>query len=502
MGVSDRSKLLMRMSLEDDAIRSFLVWQRWFGGKARRVAGVHLVDALELTEAGSLAMCVVQFDDGGEDEYLVPLVMLSGDDAARVREERPEALLTSSEGGHVIADGLLDDELCAELLALLRSGQVHRTVAGALIADAQRPWPTAPTAPIRRTTPDQSNTSVLFGDAAILKLFRRIERGPNPDVELCGFLTRRGFPHVPRTLGTIQYVRDGSAADVAMVQQFIPNRGNGWEVILDAVRRTCADADDARDDHRQSRDEAYRLPALLGRRTGELHLELAAGDTEALAPEPFTAAARAREAAGMRRRAEESLQLLADSLPHLRQPTRERAMAVFDGRVALFEAFNDLECMADAGMRIHCHGDFHLGQTLVTDDDVVILDFEGEPARPLAERREKSSPLRDVAGMLRSFSYLAAATGARAADASGASRAGTQMWERRASRQFLDEYLQAVSAAQVLPADRAAVHALLRVYVVNKAIYEIGYELNNRPDCVELPLLGVLRCLDGAGDEY
>jgi maltose alpha-D-glucosyltransferase / alpha-amylase len=481
-----------RSLLGDDAIRSFLLRQRWFGGKARTVVGLHFVDRLELIDNGSVVVCAVQFGDGGTDEYLLPLVMLCGDAAATVREKRPEALVTTGESDDVMADGLSDDDLCTALLALIRSRQACRTAAGLWTSATESQWPTAPMVPIRRTAPDQSNTSVLFGDAAILKIFRRIEPGPNPDVEMCAFLTRRGFPHVPRTLGTVEYARDGSApAAVAMLQQFVPNRGNGWEVMLDAVIR------EQTDDRSQARNDAHVLPGLLGRRTGELHVELTAGDTEALAREPFTSAALMREAAGMRRRANNSLELLAGSLRRLEQPARERATTVLDGRGRLFEAFDDLERLANAGTRIRCHGDYHLGQTLVTEDDVVILDFEGEPARPLAERREKSSPLRDVAGMLRSFSYLAAAaTTSRTADAPTPSLAGLQTWERQATRRFLDEYLQAVSAAQVLPADPAAVNVLLRAYVADKAIYEISYELNNRPEWVELPLLGVLGCLD------
>jgi trehalose synthase-fused probable maltokinase len=482
----------MRSPLGDDAIRSFLLRQRWFGGKARTVLGVHVLDAMELTDNGWVAVCAVQFDDGGTYEYLLPLVMLRRDDAARVRQEWPQALLTTATGGGVIADGLSDDNFCTAFLELIRTRQVRRSAAGSWRSTTESQWPSVPMVPIRRTAPDQSNTSVLFGDAAILKLFRRIEPGPNPDVEMCAFLTRRGFPQVPRMLGTVEYVRDGAApAAIAMVQQLVPNRGNGWEVMLDAV------ADEQTDDGSQARHDAHALPALLGRRTGELHVELTAGDTEALAPEPFTRVALAREAAGMRRHGKDSLELLAGSLRHLDQPARERATTVLDGRARLFEAFDDLERLANAGTRIRCHGDYHLGQTLVTDDDVVILDFEGEPARPLAERREKSSPLRDVAGMLRSFSYLAAAARvSRMADAPAASLARLQTWERQATRRFLDEYLQAVSAAQVLPADRAAVNVLLRAYIADKAIYEISYELNNRPDWVELPLVGVLRCLD------
>jgi len=170
---------------------------------------------------------------------------------------------------------------------------------------------------------------------------------------------------------------------------------------------------------------------------------------------------------------------------------------VLDRRAALLDVFTTMAALNDAGLRIRCHGDYHLGQTLVTDADVVILDFEGEPLKPLPERRDRSSPLRDVAGMLRSFSYAAtAAARSRTDDGSNAAAGTLEGWEAGASRLFLSAYFDAVGSHAVLPAQQRNTDALLRAYVVDKAIYEIGYELNNRPDWVAIPLTGVLRWAD------
>ena len=175
------------------------------------------------------------------------------------------------------------------------------------------------------------------------------------------------------------------------------------------------------------------------------------------------------------------------------------ATAVLDARNSLLDVFTTMAALDDAGQRIRCHGDYHLGQTLVTEQDVVILDFEGEPARPLSERRAKSSPLKDVAGMLRSFSY-AATTAARSGNAgvSNAAVGAQQAWEAAAARLFLSAYFEATAGNPILPAYRRDADSLLRAYLVEKATYEIAYELNNRPDWVAIPLAGVLQCLDAA----
>jgi trehalose synthase-fused probable maltokinase len=241
------------------------------------------------------------------------------------------------------------------------------------------------------------------------------------------------------------------------------------------------------------------LIALLGRRTGELHVQLAMGEDQSFAPEPFHRAALVGAAEEMRARADTHLHMLSSSLARLDGETRPRAVQILEQRAALLDVFTRMATIENAGLRIRCHGDYHLGQTLVTDGDVVIVDFEGEPARPLSERRRKSSPLRDVAGMLRSFSYVAtAASRARHERGVEAAADASQAWDASAARLFLSAYLGAVTRAAVLPPAQRDLIALLRAYLVDKATYEIGYELNNRPDWVAIPLAGVLRCLDDA----
>jgi maltose alpha-D-glucosyltransferase/alpha-amylase len=350
-----------------------------------------------------------------------------------------------------------------------------------------------------RSAPDQSNTSVLFDKRVIMKMFRRIEPGLNPDLEIGEFLAQRRFARVPPMLGSLSYSRGADEpAAVAMLQTYVFNQGNAWEVTIGELGRyfertlglpapqvSHADARAwtfGRDgDPPAAIAEAigvYLMTAeVLGRRTGELHLRLAdaSPNETAFAPEPMTADDVRAMTRAMQSHAGERIKELAASLDRLDRPRREMAQQVL----------------------ARCHGDYHLGQLLVTEGDVVFLDFEGEPARPLAERRAKWSPLRDVAGMLRSFSYaalagLGAATATRHEDLERLAP-WADAWETWASAVYLRAYLLATMGGGFLPPHRADFEALLRIFMLDKALYELGYELNNRPDWVHVPLAGLLK---------
>ena len=411
-------------------------------------------------------------------------------------------------------------------------------------------------APITRAAADHSNTSVLFGRRLIMKLFRRVELGPNPDLEIGEYLTERRFPRVPPLLGSISYTPGPKGpglptigpglpskhldlvgppkdldpvgrvlldppdmrASIAMLQEFVPNQGSGWQVTVDELGRyfervagqplpADASVETADEwafgriaDPPASVAEAIRgylaTAEVLGRRTGELHATLADSTDPAFAPEPLTKEHMQAIVESMRERAGEHLNLLEAVLPRLDERVQDEARQVLRQRNALLQQFDELRDVPAAATRIRCHGDYHLGQVLVTEGDVVILDFEGEPARRPDERRAKCSPLRDVAGMLRSFSYAAltavgAATQTRPDDARRLAP-WADFWERWISAAFLRAYVIATHGASFLPAPRD-LDVLLRVYVLDKALYELAYELNNRPSWVHIPLAGVLQ---------
>jgi trehalose synthase-fused probable maltokinase len=319
---------------------------------------------------------------------------------------------------------------------------------------------------VRRMGVEQSNTSVVFEERLVLKLYRRLEPGVNPELELVRFLTERGFAGIPALEGWAAYVGQPLDATLAILQQFVPGEGDGWALAL-------ASLEAARDDF---------LPRLrrLGELTGEMHTVLGSDNQDSVfCPEEPSGEALAILNATI----DEEIERLFLSLPD------EPAFEALAGRgEEVREVLRQRSHAGRAGQLIRHHGDYHLGQVLWTGDDWVILDFEGEPARPISERRRKRSPLRDVAGMLRSFAYAASAYAIEhGGDAD-------LEWERRARDEFLAGYREEIDPSLV-PAGEGFDN-LLAIFELEKAVYELRYELNNRPDWVPIPIAGILRLLD------
>ena len=418
-------------SLQSERLPAWIAGQRWFAGKTRRITSVVAEDGLPVGDA-TIWIARVVLDDGGAERYALPL-----------RESATPA------------DALDDPVFCRALLALiLDGGRVAGTRGEAVgVPTRARPADTGGRPP-RRLTGEQSNTSVLFGDAIILKHFRHLAVGVNPDVEITRFLTERtGFRHTPRLLGSLEY-RDGAGPwALAMVQDLVANARDGWRWLLERL----AAADGA-------------LPALarLGRRTAELHLALASDPRDPdFGPERIEPPDVAAWTEGVQRQLDAARAALGGRRPD-GVPSRVDG-AGLGGLVG--------------AMKIRHHGDFHLGQTLAVRDgaDFFIIDFEGEPLRPLDERRRKHTPLRDVAGLLRSLGYAAA------------SATAPEGWEEQARAAFLDGYRGAAGAAPFLPREAVAFTRALAVLELEKAAYEVVYEANNRPDWIEIPVRGVIR---------
>jgi len=551
----------MREIIEKHALVPFLERQRWFGGKARELMRARFADWATLRNGAHPAFLTIveaEYSDGGRERYVLPLAMSSDREARTIEETYPGALLARITGARkgALYDGLFDDGTCRTLLASI---QEERTVAmrhGVVQADNIDLTPQRAAAdtltPIVRSAAEQSNTSVRFGKRLILKMFRRVEPGPNPDVEIGEYLTERHFARVPPLVGSISYAQAGlprpqgsglpatnaglpatNAADavrvfsdapampasLAMLQEYVWNQGNAWQVTIDELGRyfervagqplpadAGAGAANAWAFGRAAEPpasvneaiRAYLATAdILGRRTGEMHVTLADNTANpAFAPEPLTKEDIKRLIDVMRNRAQEHLNLLEAVAPRLDERVQGDARRVLEQRDELLHQFEELRGLTTASARIRCHGDYHLGQVLVTEGDVVILDFEGEPARPLEERRAKCSPLRDIAGMLRSFSYAAltavgAATETRPEDARRLAP-WAEFWETWVSAAFLRAYLAATRDAAFLPAPRD-LDMLLRTFVLDKALYELAYELNNRPAWVHIPLAGIMQ---------
>jgi len=522
--------------LERRALAPFLQRQRWFGSKSRSIQQARFSDWTMIRSGASpafVAMASVAYADGFHETYLVPLTYASGEAAARVLKERPASVLARVTGARkgVLMDGLLDDDTCSRLLALIGQTRETRTVAGHLrgLLTADRPLDLPAEHRWVRGSGEQSNSVAFVGDRYVLKLFRRIEAGPNPEFELSHHLTERGFTRIPALAGALQYERAGlQPGTLAVVQALVKHQGSGWDFTIDGLRRYYE-----RVAARMRRSEAFPgIPpggaaagdagagkggashpppffddleswylssaTTLGRRTAELHLVLADGVDPAFVPEPLDGVALEEVSRDVAAYAARILDLLDSRLAALPEAARPQAAMVLEHRDALLDRLRRMREVENGGQRIRIHGDYHLGQVLHVEEDFVILDFEGEPARTLDERRAKQSPLKDVAGMMRSFSYAAygalfAAT-IHAPDDYPLLKEWADTWQHWVSEAYLAGYRSTLGASRLVP-DGAAFDTLLQGFVLEKALYELGYELNNRPDWVSIPLTGIQKLL-------
>jgi maltose alpha-D-glucosyltransferase/alpha-amylase len=438
----------------------------------------------------SLVLVEVEYDQGLPERYFVPLAPDPSASAEQLSQvDHPD-----------LNDALLDPACARALLVAVRESRRVATSSGAAITfergpDFERLRPVQEESPVRPLGVEQSNSSLVFGESLILKCFRRVYDGPNPDLELPRFLaTRTGFDHLPRLAGWIDYTQPGgSIASLGLLQEFVQSEGDGWIYTLRALG---AEPTRLRDSN------GYRSEvAALGRLTAELHLALASGAEPDFAPEPIGADDVESWRDGIVHRMADAFAELEAALGNdaptdaRTPPIRELAARALAQQLRLTGQVETLRTLETGDVhKTRYHGDYHLGQVLKTGSGWIVLDFEGEPLRSLEERRAKHCPLKDVAGMLRSFSY-ARQTAARQAEAGlspGSLPPRNDLlaeWERLARAAFLDAYLdRAGSAAPFLPRDPGATLAAITAFELEKAVYELQYELHNRPAWIAIPL--------------
>jgi maltose alpha-D-glucosyltransferase/alpha-amylase len=508
----------------------YLPKQRWFAGKSRRIKSTRIVDWITLRSSQSvLVLLEVLFDTGRSDVYLLPLALSFAGAAEELQRTSPNAVISSVISGKesgLLHDAVFDDKVCLELLSLFenetalegRHGRVRATPGGSfrdILGTASMPLP------VRRGSAEQSNTSILYGDRFILKLLRRQEPGLNPDAEIGQYLTDKAhFDRVPPFAGLMEYQprEDTEPWTLAMLQGLVANEGDGWTWTTEELERyfeTCAALPFPGDLRHGPQDlvELSEKPVLqlardhvgiyldsattLGCRTAELHLALAgATDDPAFAPEAVPAADLQVLLADLHQHASSVLDALKERVPYLPDDVLEIAAAVLSQRTRILDHFKALRPETIPTWRTRVHGDYHLGQVLKVKTDFVILDFEGEPARPLSARRAKQSPLKDVAGMLRSFSYAAYSGlinfSARRAGDRASLEPWARLWERCVAAEFLRAYRQTAKGVVFMPENTENFRKLLDIFLVDKVLYEVLYELNARPDWVRIPLMGVL----------
>ncbi len=525
-----------------EALPSFLPKQRWFGGKSRRIKGVSLEDSVPLTEEHDgprLVIARVDYSEGASDVYILPLAYLAGERALALLRNRPGIVLArvatqkdAPDAVGVVFDALEEESVAAALLDLIARRRRLKGAAGALSGGRTRLFKnllgeiqlsTLRPAPMGV---EQSNSSVCYGERFVLKAFRRTDQGENPELELGRFLSEQArFPHIPALAGYLEYVTDGSKRTVAVLQGYVPNEGDAWEFTLDEVERyferaviqyrVGGEAPEPVDPLELIDGEppakiaeligGYLESArLLGERTAGMHRALSSErEDPTFAPEAFTLFYQRALYESGRLVATQAMRLLDDARSFLDPQAAadaERVLALRQRILALLRRVTERKIKA---VRIRCHGDFHLGQVLWTGKDFLLIDFEGEPTRTLSERRIKRSPLADVAGMIRSFHYAAAVVFRTRVEGHMVAADEAQRfwpWERSwcswVTAAYLKAYRHGVSGTELVPADPENFKMLLQNYLLEKAFYEIVYELNHRPQYVWIPLRGMAQLLE------
>ena len=455
--------------LGDEALQPWLLEQRWFASKARNVSELSVLETGPIDGGDepllTLALLAVRFHAGTHDLYQVPLGLRHVDDGwdqgviARVADR-------------VVYDALLDPTCARRLIDHIRDGAVieRDDAAWRFTPIGELPAPDR-LEDVRLIEAEQSNSSLVFGDELILKFYRRIEPGPNPELELLRFLTDHGFEHIARLAGFYEHTGRLVDATLGVLQEFLRGGRDGWELALDAI---AADGGEA----------FIGELARLGEITARMHSILGSDMSDpTFAPEEPSGEALALLLATV----DEEIETIFRDVPDV----PEVAPIAWRGQ-EVRERLRSLAHVSAGGRLIRTHGDYHLGQALLTEGRWVILDFEGEPARSLTQRRQKRSPLRDVAGMLRSFAYVASA----AERLRGV--APPEDWEQRARDAFLGAYLGAVDTT-LLPHGQDNTRRMLSIFELEKAVYELRYEMNNRPDWISLPVSGIARLLEEDG---
>ncbi len=545
-----------QLSRLEAALPKYLKRHRWFGSKARPIQQAKLVDVLNIDDVPEitgnlkgggrwrsgglpptrLLIVRVEYVEGEPERYLLPVVFAQAEQEENILGDRPGAGIISinrSDDGQsaTLCDTTHESEFWLLLFEAIAEG---RTIVGR--SGQIKSLQTDALSRLGKDIPleaaihggEQSNTSAVLGGRFIIKMFRRIGEGENPDLEIGRYLTQQTqLSCVPQVAGGLEYYdKDGNRYSMAVLHEYVVNEGDAWVYTLDelgryverikseltqsppaealpAGRSLLALASEVAPAAAQDVIGSYLQTAeLLGTRTAEMHLALATGEDKNFAAEPFSRLYQRSLYQSMRANARRVLSLLRKRQSQLPDSAVELAALLLQHEEALLSRFHRIADRRITAQRIRCHGDFHLGQVLFTGKDFAITDFEGEPDRPIGERRIKVSPLRDVAGMIRSFHYAshAAISGAireslLPSSSSPDVASWLAVWYFWTAATYLKAYLAVASTGKFLPDQPEELETLLNAYLLEKAVYELGYELNNRPDWVQIPLEGIVHSL-------
>jgi len=515
-------------TLGNDILPQYLSRQRWFRGKARDIVSCSLVDWCKIGAAFFITLIQVRYDSGEQEEYFMPLKIVQGEPARTLINEMPDSILAfvrNRRGEGILFDALMDRASCDILFTAIGDGRDYGTAKNGKITASptnvyeQLTGSGIPCTSVRKLGVEQSNTSIIIDDTFVFKFYRKIETGLNPDVEMSLFLTEQGrFTGIARVAGTLDYqAASGQRATVGMVQEFVSSRGDGWSYTLEALKDFYRSVAEHLPENEPAPPvdfplmeaggqkppevlldiaaEYIQAVRTLGERTAEFHLALAKDKKNPdFRPEKATTIHTEQLADAVIHLVQESLAILnskADDLPPDLRENVDRILV--QGPALVSKISNVAEFGEKLGYLIRHHGDYHLGQVLRTDEDFILLDFEGEPLRPLAERRRRGSPIKDVAGMMRSFHYAAQVALPVNIESSKKKKvlfSWGRAWHQWMSATFAASYFDAAADAKFLPVTGA--DFILEIFLLEKAFYELKYELNNRPDWVHIPLTGIL----------
>jgi maltose alpha-D-glucosyltransferase/alpha-amylase len=565
------------LELLQTALPQWLLRQRFFGAKTKTITSIGVIDfaaiplaastaqtpepqGTQLPTADSLGAAIffisIRYSEGDPDTYQIPLALSTGREAEGIQANAPNSVLTTlttSAGQAILHDAVIREDFRQSLLKIIEDDRklaLSQPPSAPLVEDladvatlgprdagaASAPAEPAPAGelrgchssvfakargtqpvPARTGSAEQSNTSILYDHKMILKLFRRLQPGQNPDVEIGRFLTEVArFPRIAPFLGDLSVgSANGETTAIAMLQELVENEGDGWAWTLEELARfyeSVASCPPPKDEGEaatflsegrippDANERAWLYIAaagLLGKRTAEMHLALATEtEDDAFKAQPLSEADLLADTHRIDAQINRTLDALKLRMSTLVNETADDAGTILSRRIELFARAHSIASTKPSGKAIRIHGDYHLGQVLHAKNDFILLDFEGEPARSLEERRRKQCPLKDVAGMLRSFSY-AAWSGLdqyvqRHPDSQRALEPWLRLWQNSVSTAFLNAYRQAFAGRPDLLPEPTQAQSLLNAYLLEKSLYELLYELNNRPAWVRIPLAGIL----------
>lgn len=507
-------------------LQEYITTRRWYRAKTRTIRALSIRDAVDMTGTDSYIMVAqIEYAEGQSDIYLIPLSIAPAQDTLQPGDEILARLVFAGGDEYIVYNALGNEKFTAGLLSAIACKATYQGREGNLVASRTTAFDRecSESAPVLKATvsrAEQSNSSIIFEDHYILKVFRKVESGINPDIEVGTFLTEHSFKNTPAVLGFLEYrPHHGEGMYAAILQAFVRNQGDAWKFTLDSLGgfyeralhegRHAPPFKSAHPLHLAETDMPgiareiigpfLKSACLLGERTAEMHAALASDyNSPDFRPIPFTAEHAASLHKELLEESDAAFDLLRGKEKSLEAEPAKLAHALLARESQVRKCLASLPHCPVKALRIRHHGDYHLGQVLATGNDFMIIDFEGEPARPIAERREKALALRDVAGMVRSFQYAAYAALRVAKGVTSANNIAMESWADYwaawVSANYLRAYFERARKLPFAPGDVKERRTLLDAFLLQKALYEIVYELNNRPDWVQIPMRGLL-CL-------